>query len=227
MAGPRFSDPPRLAPEPDDSLAIVAPRMGLWMAVVAVVGSFSTYLASAGPPGRAASAAFDLERDLHLAQARAGDRPCRWTPDKRFACTDDPWAFIGPYGGHTAGRTRRCTWIHPIGAGVASTLHWPKVPLGSKLVASIGLVDGAGEGRPAELTVASGEVVFGQVASLSARDLHSLETKVPPGPAVGPLTITVRASDHTLRMACIDVRLYGERLPAEAIDASTPKAGQP
>jgi len=225
VAGPRFSDPPRLAPEPDDSLAIVAPRMGWWMALVAVVGSLSGYLASADPPSRVASATFDLERDLHLARAQAGDRPCRWTADRRFACTDEPWAFIGPYGGTTAGRSRRCTWIHPVGAGVASELHWPKVPLGAKIVASIGLVDGAGEGRPAELTVTSGQTEFARLSSQSSRELHTLESKVPPGPAVGPLTITVRASDHTLRMACIDLRLYGERLPTEAIDAGAPKRG--
>ncbi len=227
MAGPRFSDPPRLAPEPDDSLAIVPPRLGLWMAVVLVVAPLSAYLAGAGPPGRAATATFDLERDLHLAHAKAGEQVCRWTADKRFACSDEPWAFIGPYGGQTAGRSRRCTWIHPVGAGVASTLHWPKVPIGSRVVASMGLVDAAADGRPAELTVASGDTVLARLASQSARDLQTLEAKVPAGPAVAPLTLTVRASDHTLRMACIDVRFYGERLPTDAIDASTPKGGRP
>ncbi|MSQ82252.1 MAG: hypothetical protein EXR77_04945 [Myxococcales bacterium] len=222
LAGPKFSEQLRTRPEVDHSIAVAPPRVGRWLALSVVVGCLSAWFAVAEPAGRASHATFDLERDLQLAQVSVvrGDRatPCTWTDDHRFSCDAQPWAFVGPYGSHTAGKARRCIWIHPLAGGAPTELVWPKQPLGARLVASIGLVDDAGPGSPVEMTIASGATVLATLRSSDSRELDTKEAKLPPGPAIAPLRIQVRTPDHTLRMACIDVRMYGERTPTEAID---------
>lgn len=225
MAGPQFAERLRTAPEQDDSNPIAPPRVGRWLVLAAGVGLASTLLGSAAPPVRATTATFDLERDLPRAQVavQRGNAPtaCRWvSEDERFACLDEPWAFIGAYGAYSAGRPRRCTWIHPVASGAPTVLTFAKQAVGRTIAASIGLVDGAPSGSPVTLRVTAGADVLASLTSADSRELQQIETDVPAGVAVADVRVQVSVPDHALRMACIDVRMFGTRLAPEAVDAS-------
>jgi len=230
VAGPEFAHTigrPYGAPQPE---AEAPPNPLLWLVAAAAIGAMSAWLAGAAPPERASQATFDLERDLAkatVAVARPGGvEPCQWVAaDHRFRCSDDIWAFVGPYGGHSAGAARRCTWAHPVGPGVATVLTWPNQTFGSQLSLAVGLVDGAGAGTPVEVQVFAAGTSIGQASSVDARELGVADLPVPPGPLQGELRIEVRTRDHSVRMACIDVRMRGERLAPQPSEDKGPPAG--
>lgn len=227
MAGPDFSQNFGQRAERDDSDPAVPPNVLLWSLLAGGVTATAMWLAALQPPVRAGVATFDLERDLAKAQVHTGAAShaskCPWSAvQQRFVCGSEPWAFVGPYGGHTAGKARRCTWVHPLGGSVPVVLTWPKLVLGAHLSASVGLVDEAGGGTPLQLKVFVAGTALATVESSDARQLTEVDVAVPSGPREGELRIEAQARDHSLRMACIDVRMRGERLTAVAIDATLP-----
>ena len=232
MAGPDFSQTIGQRAVADSADPLVAPNVPLWVALAIVMWVLVTWLGGQPPPLHAGLATFDLERDLAKATVQWGSGrsrvACPWSPEqRRFTCGAEPWGFVGPYGGHTAGKHRRCTWVHPLAGGAPTVLTWPKRPLGAHLFAAIGLVDEAGAGTPLQLQVFVAGTLVLTLQSTDARQLAERELPVPPGPPDGELRLEVQSRDHTLRMGCIDVRMRGQRLATQAIDATLPALAPP
>lgn len=193
------------------------PVIGLWVvaALAALVAALWLGPGRAAPP-RAPTVTFDLERDLPKAQVsvrRDGkDQPCTWSAgDQRFRCATDYWTFVGPYGGTSAGNARRCTWAHPVAPGATTILRWPDIAMGREVQASLGLVDDAPAGAAVQLQVLTGKTSILTLQSSDARDLDQQTVPVPAGPDKAELRIELRSADHTLRMACLDVRMTDQR----------------
>ncbi len=194
-----------------------APTVALWLlaAIVSAVVALWTGPGAVLPPLQS-DATFDLERDLgeasvHL-ERTTGTVPCpRSAADGRFRCGNDYWQFVGPYGGMSSGRPRRCTWVHPVAAGVPTVLQWKDQPLGQALLAGIGLVDDAGGGASVSMRVLAGAEELASLNSSDSRRWHAVDKPLPPGKARADLRIEILTADPNLRMACIDLHMTGHR----------------
>jgi hypothetical protein len=206
------------SPQPQDAV-FLPPSLTAWVLAALLAAAAAAWLGRpvAATP-RASNAAFDLERDLPKAAVAVENRgvttPCAWHPaDQRFRCGDDPWAFVGPYGGTTEGHARRCTWAHPIAAGSTTVLRWPGATVGAELSASLGLVDGAPDGSPVHLKILLDQDIVAELESRSSADLAQVVKSIGSGGHQADLRVELSATDHSMRMACIDVRMRGPRAP--------------
>ncbi len=209
--------PPPTAAQVQDAAGLLPPSLTAWW-LVALVGAVVAWWFGPQQPyqPRVSAATFDLERDLPKAKASVRQRdavkPCSWrSGDQRFACGDEPWAFVGPYGGITAGVARRCTWAHPVAAGATAELRWEKAAVGRELQVQLGLVDAAPAGAPVHLKVWLGADLMAELQSRDASDFAQLVKEIPVGEGRADLRLEISTTDHTLRMACLDVRMRGER----------------
>lgn len=208
------------APSPEPAVSL-PPSLAAWaLAVVAAVVAAAVLGQPVSPQARGSNAAFDLERDLATAEVavvRGGtSSACAWQAgDGRFRCGDEPWAFVGPYGGTSQGAAWRCTWAHPVAAGAATQLRWPAARVGRELHVRLGLVDGAPEGAPVRLKVWLNQEQIAELSARSSDELVQLDRVLSAGGDRGELRVELSASDHALRMACFDLRLRGQR-PAKA-----------
>lgn len=202
-------------PTPESALHLpppAPPRLRRWLAAAALVVAGAWWRPLPEPPP--ADATFDLLRDLPKATVtvrRDGrDQPCAWSAtDQRFTCGSDYWMFVGPYAGTTAGHARRCVWVHPVAAGAPTVLQWPERPLGGDLTVALGLVDDAPPGAAVDVQVWSATQRVASLQSSDSRDLATVHAPLPSGLRHGPVRIEVRASDPTLRMACLELTLRG------------------
>lgn len=209
--------PPPTAAQAQDAAGLFPPSLTAWL-LAAVVGAGAAWWFGPHHPyqPRVSAATFDLERDLPKAKVSVRQRdtakPCIWrSGDQRFACGDEPWAFVGPYGGTTAGVARRCTWAHPVAAGSTTELRWEKAVVGRELQVQLGLVDGAPAGAPVHLKVWLGPDLLAELQTRDASDLAQLVKDIPAGESRADLRLEITTTDHTLRMACLDVRMRGDR----------------
>lgn len=203
-------------PLPPAQDVLLPPSLPAWL--LAALGALAGAAALGTPVSlapRQSNAVFDLERDLPKADVSvrkgATSSPCTWQAgDQRFRCGDEPWAFVGPYAGTTAGHAWRCTWAHPVAAGATTVLRWPAIALGAELSARLGLVDAAPEGPPLRLKVWIDQDLVAELETRSSADLAEV-TKATAGRGPGELRLELSASDHALRMACLDVRMRDPR----------------
>ncbi len=204
---------------PPESAITLPPSLTAWgLAAAAAVGAALWIGRPAANTPRVATAVFDLERDLKKAELNVEKRgvttPCSWqASDHRFRCGEDPWAFVGPYGGTTAGVARRCTWAHPVAAGSTTRLRWPDAAVGAELSATLGLVDGAPDGPPLRLKIWLDQDLVAELETRSSADLAAIAKPLEAGAGQAELRLELSASDHALRMACVDVRMRGQRAP--------------
>lgn len=217
-----FAQTPEISPPPtaaaiQDAAGLLPPSVTAWVLIGVAAAALAWWLGPSHPyQPRDTAAAFDLERDLPTAKAvvqhRDANKPCVWRAgDRRFACAEEPWAFVGPYAGTTAGVARRCTWAHPVAAGSTIELSWDNLLIGRELDASLGLVDGATGGAPLRLKIWLGQELLAELVTRDASDLAQTLKVIPAGPDRAALRLQVIATDHVLRMACLDVRMRGTR----------------
>jgi hypothetical protein len=192
------------------------PRVRHWLAAAGLMSLVALWPARPEPDP---PVLFDLLRDLPKATAsvRQGGRdlPCPWSAaDRRFVCGSDYWTFIGPYGGTSAGYARTCVWMHPTAAASPSVVQWPSQALGDRLSLQLGLVDDAPAAAVVEAQVWAGDERLASVQASDSRSLATVDLRLPAGPRRAPLRLEVRASDHALRMACVDLTMTGTRRAA-------------
>lgn len=199
------------------------PRVVLWSTLAVVMAVLAFWMGPGQTPSSLPSdATFELDRDLAKAKVSVrrdgADRPCTWNSgDNRFQCGPEYWAFVGPYGGMSGGKPRRCTWAHPVAPGATTTLRWPEQAIGQSLTVSLGLVDEAGPGAVVSMRVLVGTEQLAELATSDSRDADAQVLQLPGGVPKGELRIELRTPDNTLRMACVDLKMAGQRSAAEPI----------
>lgn len=206
------------SPQSQDAV-FLPPSLTAWVLAALLAAAAAAWLGRpVAPAPRASNAVFDLERDLPKAAVTIENRgtttPCVWNPaDQRFRCAQDPWAFVGPYGGTTEGHAWRCTWAHPVAAGSTTVLRWPGAAVGAELSASLGLVDGAPEGSPVRLKILLDQDIVAELETRSSADLAQVVKSIASGNRQADLRVELSVTDHSMRMACVDVRMRGPRAP--------------
>lgn len=198
-------------------------RLPSWL-LVAVLGTYavaSMALTGTAGPTRPAAAdnAFRLSDRLPSAlvtvrTAGTPERPCKWHPgDRLFTCSDEGYAFVGPYAGFAAGRPLRCTWMHPLAGGSTTILRWPDVAFGDRVSGRVALLDDVGPGAEVRMQIVAAGQPIASVGAVESRQIGQFDDAIAAGPPRGELRLELSASDHAWRLACVELLMTGRRKP--------------
>jgi len=159
-----------------------------------------TPIADAAPPAQ-----FALQEAASTAKVsvRKGgqETPCPLDPgSRRWQCSKDSYAFVGPYAGIAAGEALTGWWVHPMPG--ATTVARFTAPCSGVLRATLGLVDDAPAGAQLNVQIRAADKSLGSLGVSTPLQNGTLEAVLDHGKTC-TIELEISAADHAWRMGVL------------------------